>query len=117
MVGQSGASEAVLTSSSVRAEKQEGWGPGRVRQASFIYSTLFHGPSETGAPRGCSERALCLCAQAFQGLLQKVGTPGALKGFLSPAVCPGVAEGESAGVAAGIGSVCACRQLSAAPQS
>ena len=97
-VGPSGASAVVLPSSSGTVEEQEGRGPGQVRQASFIYSTLFHGPSETGAPRGCSERALCLCTQAFQGLLQKVGAPGALKGFLSPAW--GGREGERAGVAA-----------------
>lgn len=63
-------------------ESGEAWGPeGQVRQASFIYSALFHGPSETGAPRGCRERGLCLCIQAFQGLLQKVGAPRALKGL------------------------------------
>lgn len=34
---------------------------GQVSQASFIYSTLFHGPSETGAPRG-SVKGYCVCA-------------------------------------------------------
>lgn len=92
--GPRGASEAALTSSSVTVGDEEGRGPGQVTQASFIYSTLFQGPSETEAPRGSSERALCLCTQAFQGLLQKVGALGALKGFLSTAVWLGV-EGRA----------------------
>lgn len=67
--------------SSVTVEQEEGQGPeGQVKEASFIYSTFFHCPPDTGAPRGLGERVLCLCIQAFQGLLQKVGAPRALKG-------------------------------------
>lgn len=62
--------------------------------ASFIYSARFHSPAEMGAPRRCRERALCLCIQAFQGLLQKVGAPGALKGlFVTGSLAWGGREG------------------------
>lgn len=82
----------------------EVWGAGgQVTQASFIYSTLFHGPGETGAPRGYRERALCLCIQAFQDLLQKVGAPGALKGlFVTGSLARGGRKGKSAGPLRGL---------------
>lgn len=67
---------------------------------------------------GRCERGLCLCIQAFQGSLQKVGAPGALKGLFvtgSLAWGAGGRKGSRAGAAARVLSVCAFRRLWAAP--
>lgn len=73
--------EALLTDALLQS-RSGGLGLGQVSQASFIYSTrLSTAPVKSGAPRGCSERALCVCTPGLPGLATRVGAPGALKGF------------------------------------
>lgn len=83
--------------SSVTVE-QEG---GQVREGTFSYSALFHGARDTGAPCGHGEKALCLRAQAFQGLLQKVGGAQSTEGaFCHWQFALGQRERERAGATA-----------------